>query len=124
MCVCSYIEDVAEGTVELGAGSIVIDREGQVVGFQKACLSQSIHLTLQRRGCCSERNVQFNEGGLVRPIDRDTSNLQEARGLQQAPELLSRAKTATGCCCLSLVLVFVLSLVLCCSCPCVVACAC
>ena len=74
-CVCSYTEDVAEGTVELGTGSIAINHEGQVTGF-KACLSQGIHLTVQQL-LSSAWHVQFNKGGLVSPIDRDTHSLQD-----------------------------------------------
>ena len=46
-CVCSHIESVAEGTVELGTSSIVIYSDGQVAGFS-AVLSQGIHRTVQR----------------------------------------------------------------------------
>ena len=74
-CICSYIESAAEGTVELGTGAIVIDRQGQVAGF-KACMSQGIHLTVQRL-FLSAWQLQFNEGSLVSPLDRDTHSLQD-----------------------------------------------
>ena len=68
--VCSYIEVVVEGTVELVTSSIVINREGRVAGF-KACLSQGIHLSLQPL-LSSAWDVHCNEGLLVNPIDGDT----------------------------------------------------
>ena len=74
-CVCSSIEVVAEGTVELGTSSIVINREGRVAGF-KACLSQGIHLSLQQL-LSSAWHVQCNEGLLANPIDGDTHSLQD-----------------------------------------------
>jgi len=48
--VVSSIEDAAEeGTVEIGAGSIRIHCDGQVSGFNNACLSgDGIHLAVQR----------------------------------------------------------------------------
>ena len=44
--VLSSMENVADGTVNLGTGSIVICGDGQSCGF-KSCLSTGIHLTVQ-----------------------------------------------------------------------------